>query len=57
VKRRLQNPETLSESVVYGEGFDFEGEHYKTLSAVAKAITGQYWNGFRFFKIHKQESA
>ena len=39
------------------DGFDFEGEHYKTLSAVAKAITGQHWNGFRFFKIHKQESA
>lgn len=42
---------------VMPDGFDFEGEHYKTLSAVAKAITGQHWNGFRFFNLHKQESA
>ncbi|WP_345321106.1 DUF2924 domain-containing protein [Novipirellula rosea] len=42
---------------VMPEGFDFEGERYKTLSAVAKAITGQHWNGFRFFQLNKQESA
>src|SRR6056297_3383359 len=42
---------------VMPDGFDFEGDRYKTLSAVAKAITGQHWNGFRFFNLHKQESA
>lgn len=30
-------------------GFEFEGEKYKSLSAVAKAITGTHWNGRLFF--------
>jgi hypothetical protein len=29
--------------------FDYEGKRYKSLSAVAKAITGSHCNGFRFF--------
>jgi hypothetical protein len=35
--------------VVLADGFEFEGSRYKTLSAVAKAITGSHINGFRFF--------
>ena len=35
------------------QGFEYEGETYKTLSAVAKTITGQHWNGFRFFNLTK----
>lgn len=34
---------------VLSDGFEFKGEHYKSLSAVAKAITGSHCNGFRFF--------
>ena len=34
---------------VLGDGFAFEGERYKSLSAVASAITGTRWNGFLFF--------
>lgn len=30
-------------------GFEFEGERYASLSAVAKQITGSHVNGFRFF--------
>ncbi len=30
-------------------GFEYEGEFYKSLSAVAHAITGSHWNGFHFF--------
>ena len=37
--------------LVAADGFEFEGERYKTLSAVAKAITGTHCNGFRFFKL------
>ncbi len=37
------------EVLVTADGFEFEGERYLTLSAVAKAITGSHWNGFRFF--------
>ncbi len=36
---------------VHRDGFEYEGERYKTLSAVAKAITGSHCNGFRFFKL------
>ena len=32
-------------------GFEFEGEVYKSLSAVAKTITGQHCNGFLFFRL------
>ena len=35
--------------IVLADGFEFEGQRFKTLSAVAKAITGSHINGFRFF--------
>jgi hypothetical protein len=34
------------------EGFEWEGQKYRTLSAVAKAITGSHVNGFHFFKLN-----
>jgi hypothetical protein len=36
------------------EGFDYAGERFKTLSAVAKHITGTPWNGFLFFGLKKR---
>ena len=39
------------EARVLSDGFEYEGEKYKSLSAVAKAITGSHMNGFRFFKL------
>ncbi len=35
--------------VVAKGGFDWQGRHFKSLSAIAKAITGTNWNGYRFF--------
>jgi hypothetical protein len=35
--------------LVLPDGFEFEGERYKSLSAVAKKITGSHVNGYRFF--------
>lgn len=35
-------------TVVQG-GFEYEGRRYRSLSAVAKAITGAHWNGPFFF--------
>jgi len=35
-------------------GFEYEGERYRTLSAVAKRITRSHINGFRFFKLGGQ---
>jgi hypothetical protein len=34
---------------VLKEGFEWGGQRYKSLSAVARAITGTRWNGYRFF--------
>ena len=38
---------------VLASGFEFEGERFKTLSAVAKHVTGAHWNGYRFFKLDR----
>jgi hypothetical protein len=37
--------------LVLSDGFEYNGERYKSLSAVAKAITGSHCNGFRFFEL------
>lgn len=37
-------------------GFEFDGEVYKSLSAVAKAITGQHCNGYHFFRLGKEKT-
>lgn len=34
---------------VLEEGFEYDGEHWKSLTAIAKVITGTHWNGPRFF--------
>ncbi|MFC0590410.1 DUF2924 domain-containing protein [Novosphingobium aquiterrae] len=34
---------------VLADGFEYDGKHWKTLTAVAKAITGAHWNGPLFF--------
>jgi len=31
------------------DGFEYQGDRFKSLSAVAKAISGTHCNGFRFF--------
>ena len=38
---------------VLAKGFLYEGECYKSLTAVAKAVTGKHWNGFHFFNLRK----
>ena len=35
--------------VVLDDGFEYNGQHWKSLTAIAKAITGTAWNGPRFF--------
>jgi hypothetical protein len=39
------------------QGFEFEGSVYRSLSAVAKAITGSHTNGFLFFRLQDQGAA
>ena len=41
---------------VLPDGFEFRGEHYRSLSAVAKSVTNQHWNGYAFFGLAKRGS-
>jgi len=34
---------------VLEKGFEYKGKIYKSLSAIAKEITGNHWNGYIFF--------
>ena len=40
---------------VLKEGFEWGGQRYKSLSAVARAITGTRWNGYRFFGMRERK--
>ncbi len=42
---------------VLANGFEYDGTIYKTLSAVAKKITGQHCNGYHFFNLNKKGGA
>lgn len=37
-------------------GFEFEGERFSTLSAVAKHITGSHCSGYRFFGLPQEKT-
>ncbi len=41
---------------VLPKGFDYEGTIYRSLSAVAQAVTGAHWNGYLFFGLDKPRS-
>jgi len=60
---RLPPPSSELERVYKGEkyvvlvlenGFEYDGAIYKTLSAVAKKISGQHCNGYHFFNLNKK---
>ena len=38
---------------VMTDGFECQGERYKSLTAVAKAITGKHWSGHHFFGLRQ----
>lgn len=48
---------TEHEVTVLPHGFEYEGKTYRSLSAVATAITGSHWNGFLFFGLTKKGTA
>ena len=41
---------------VLADGFEYQGRPYKSLSAIARAITGTRWNGWVFFGIRRSET-
>ena len=38
-------------------GFEFDGKIYKSLSSIARAVTGTRWNGFLFFGLISAKEA
>lgn len=44
------------EVTVLPAGFEYRGATYRSLSAVATAITGSHWNGFGFFNLIGRDS-
>ena len=41
--------------MVLERGFDYNGEVYRSLTAIARTITGSRWNGFLFFGLQKEK--
>jgi hypothetical protein len=33
------------------DGFEYQGRHYRSLSAIAREVTGTQWNGLAFFRL------
>ncbi len=52
ITRRYKG-QMIQVKVVSG-GFEFEGELFKSLSAVAKRVTGSHWNGYKFFNLQNK---
>ena len=43
--------------LVRDDGFEYEGQHYRSLSVIAQQITGTHWSGPRFFSLTKRTGA
>jgi hypothetical protein len=41
--------------IVLDDGFEYDGKHWKSLTAIAKAITGNQWNGPLFFGLAERK--
>jgi Protein of unknown function (DUF2924) len=63
---RLPPTDTVLERVYQGQmlrvtvlasGFEYEGKHYASLSAIAHRVTGTRWNGFHFFGLKQEWTA
>ena len=43
--------------LVREDGFDYEGQRYRSLTVIAERITGAHWSGPRFFGLTKRTGA
>ena len=53
--RRLNDRQIVVK--VLAEGFEFESRHYRSLSAIAREVTGTRWNGLLFFGLAERRHA
>ena len=42
--------------LVHGEGFDWNGQRYRSLTLIAREITGAHWSGPRFLGLRQRAS-
>ena len=42
--------------IVLADDFEYDGQHWKSLTAVARAITGAHWNGPLFFGLAERKA-
>jgi hypothetical protein len=43
--------------LVRDDGFEYEGQSYRSLTVIAERITGAHWSGPRFFGLSKRARA
>ena len=43
--------------LVRENGFEYEGQHYRSLTVIAEKITGAHWSGPRFFGLTRRSGA
>ena len=43
--------------LVRKDGFEYEGQHYRSLTVITERITGAHWSGPRFFGLTKRARA
>jgi hypothetical protein len=43
--------------LVREDGFEYEGQRYRSLTVIAEQITGAHWSGPRFFSVSKRARA
>jgi Protein of unknown function (DUF2924) len=43
--------------LVREDGFEYDGQHYRTLTVIAEQITGAHWSGPRFFGLTQRARA
>ena len=50
---REWNGRTIAVTAKEGGGFEWEGNSYRSLSEIARKVTGAHWSGPRFFGLKK----
>lgn len=53
--RRVGNRQIVVK--VLSDGFEYESRHYRSLSAIARELTGTRWNGLLFFGLAERRRA
>ena len=55
LNRRYRDTEVVVK--VLADGFEYQARHYRSLSAIAREVTGTRWNGLLFFGLTERRHA